>query len=324
MKSECVSVVRAFSAIVVVFFHCYAMFFDKGVFGPADDGNPWYVAIRCGLITVAMPMFFFLSGYCFTWSAVKKGHYTSFAELMRKKSLRLVLPYFVWSVVMMLATGGPIRFGDLVRGNNDHLWFLPSLLWCFVFGYVLLRRATNVYIWLFCLLLAFALTMSGIVLPRVFGLSAASRYLCWFVAGQLFCLHYDRFSALLRDRLPVLLLMMAAWVVMLVVAPVAYGATQTVWSLLSVSAVLVSSVFLADRTPALMADWGGVIGRLSFGIYLLHFMLLILFLQHLGGVADWVASSPAVLVLLLSVVILAVSMLLTKLLSMTRIGRMLV
>lgn len=53
-------------------------------------------------------------------------------------------------------------------------------------------------------------------------------------------------------------------------------------------------------------------------------MLLILFLQHLGGVADWVASSPAVLVLLLSVVILAVSMLLTKLLSMTRIGRMLV
>ncbi len=323
MRLDSINFIRACCAIVVVFFHVYAQFFKAGVFGAEEDGNLWYVAIRCGLITVAMPMFFFLSGYCFTWSAVKKGHYSSFTELLRRKSIRLLVPYFVWSVVMMLACGGAINVGDLMRGINAHMWFLPSLFWCFLFGYVLLCRAKTVYHWLICLLLAFAFTMSGIVCPRVFGLLGASGYLCWFIMGQMFCMHYDKFSVL-RDRVPVLLLMLVPWVVMTVLSPAKYGGVQTVWSLLTVALVLVSSVFLADKVPVFMTKVGGVVGRMSYGVYLLHFILLTLVSQHLTRMMDWVAASPVVLVPLLSVAILLVSMLLTKLLSMTRIGRWLV
>lgn len=256
MRLDTINFIRACCAIVVVFFHVYVHFFKNGVFGAEEDGNLWYVAIWCGPITVAMPMFFFLSGYCFTWSAVKKGHYNSFTELLRKKSLRLLVPYFVWSVVMMLSCGGAINVGYLVRGINTHLWFLPSLFWCFLFGYVLLRRATTVYHWLICLLLAFAFMMSGIVCPRVFGLLGASGYLCWFIAGQMFCMHYDKFSVL-RGRVPVLLLMLVPWVVMTVLSPARYEGAQTFWSLLTVALVLVSSVFLADKVSPFMTKVGG-------------------------------------------------------------------
>lgn len=48
MQLAYINLLRSVAVIVVVFFHIYALFWQKGIYGLADDCNPWYIMIRCG------------------------------------------------------------------------------------------------------------------------------------------------------------------------------------------------------------------------------------------------------------------------------------
>jgi fucose 4-O-acetylase-like acetyltransferase len=74
-----------------------------------------------------MQAFMFLSGYLY--KPVGKHEIIPF---IRKKVLRLLLPYFVFSFLIML-TSGFFSLKELFQGFW-HLWFLWALFWCFIFS----------------------------------------------------------------------------------------------------------------------------------------------------------------------------------------------
>lgn len=86
-----------------------------------------------------MPLFFMLSGAVFSLRPINK-----FEEIFEAKIKRLVIPFFVYGVCMMLPLkwiagfydSFTIRqaFSNFLTGNGDtgHLWFLQALFWCFV------------------------------------------------------------------------------------------------------------------------------------------------------------------------------------------------
>ena len=96
--------------------------------------------------TVAMPAFFFISGYFFSryFLSSERGESKQFL----KKCKRLFLPFLVWSCVALifnlvleiLKNGGIIGFAEIVRTQSfdifihaRSLWFLICLFYTFVF-----------------------------------------------------------------------------------------------------------------------------------------------------------------------------------------------
>lgn len=109
-----ISFLRVFAVLVVVFFHCYQMLYS-GHIGPVKDlyHETYYTIVQCGLIQIAMPLFTVISGYLFGY-LYEKGKYHGFIELLKKKALRLLLPYFVFSLAMIATTGYKLGWSILM------------------------------------------------------------------------------------------------------------------------------------------------------------------------------------------------------------------
>lgn len=143
-----------------------------------------------------MPLFFFLSGAVF---AIKPIESWTFESVLIKKFIRLLVPYFL--VFTLFST--PLRTlsgfysvsalpNVIMSGLNTpltssgHLWFLPTLFWCFVIFYPLAKYLKDKYflILLICMLLmGVADKIPSINIPLWCN---AFSYIFWFGLGYVF------------------------------------------------------------------------------------------------------------------------------------------
>ena len=129
-----ISILRACCILVVVFFHCYGMMYAEAHFPEtiSEYKKLYFIPVQCVFINIAMPMFVFISGYLFEF-LLQKGKYPTWGNLLQKKGIRILLPYFVFGLLFMATTNNwhPLQ---LLNGGYWHLWFLPMLFWCFISG----------------------------------------------------------------------------------------------------------------------------------------------------------------------------------------------
>ena len=192
------------------------------------------------------------------------------------------------------------------------------------------KTKSIIYVWilahpLVCIpfwLLTSLFPMTDIVVPRIFGLQGTYDYLCWFVLGLLLNTYNPRLSAWFR-WCPRLYLMMVVWPVMLTISPIEYGDTQSLLMLLA-TAAMITAVCLINKSGIYLTRWGGEIGKYSFGIYLIHFVLLTFIDRNLASLINTIALNSICMVPILGVAIFIISLVLTKLLAMTKIGRMII
>lgn len=163
--------------------------------------------------------------------------------------------------------------------------------------------------------------MTDIIVPRIFGLQGTYGYLCWFVLGLLLNTYYSRLSTWFKCSHR-LYLMLVVWPVMLTIAPIEYGDTQSLLMLLATMA-MITAVCLINKTGIYLTKWGEI-GKHSFGIYLIHFVLLTFIGRNLASLINTIALYSICMVPILGVAIFIISLALTKLLAMTKIGRMII
>lgn len=109
-----------------------------------------------------MPVFVFVSGYFYK----KESDYTDFGSFIKKKFLRLVVPYFLWNIfygifnfffrkIGIIEYGDPINLNSLfirpwIDGHQFHFnipaWFILSLFLVEVFTYALRKFMIAVHI----------------------------------------------------------------------------------------------------------------------------------------------------------------------------------
>ena len=121
-----IEILRCLSLLGVILFHTMGFLDDRNLV----DVSPTVLAIQqfsVYFVGIAVPMFMFMSGYLY--KPVGKHEIIPF---IMKKVLRLLLPYFVFSSLIML-TSGFFSFKELFQGFW-HLWFLWALFWCFIFS----------------------------------------------------------------------------------------------------------------------------------------------------------------------------------------------
>lgn len=139
MKLTYISILRSLSILVVVFFHVYQYMYVPAHFPETVQmyHDTYFWINQCVGINVAMPMFTLIAGFLFSY-LFDKGKYQDFVPLIKKKAMRLLLPFFVFGILMMATTGVPFRPWELYTGGFVHLWYLSFLFWCFPLGWFML------------------------------------------------------------------------------------------------------------------------------------------------------------------------------------------
>ena len=136
MKLTYISILHSLSILVVVFFHVYQYMYVPAHFPETvqmyHDAYFWFN--QCVGINIAMPMFTLIAGFLFSYF-YDKGKYQEFVPLIKKKAMRLLLPFFVFGILMMATTGVSFRPWELYTGGFAHLWYLSFLFWCFPLGW---------------------------------------------------------------------------------------------------------------------------------------------------------------------------------------------
>lgn len=162
-----------------------------------------------GLIyTFHMPLFMALSGALF-YKSMCNGKYTSLTSLMRDKFNRLLIPFFIVSIVYV----GPLKYlsgyfselsnvlksffiGQILVQGNTHLWFLEALFFIFIIIYIL-ERNIKVNIKLKLLFLLIAMELSSII--NINAIKYPLEFAFWFYAGYCFEFRREKINSYLKS-----------------------------------------------------------------------------------------------------------------------------
>ena len=199
-----VDAIRSILVILLVLYHSFCMYDNKWeLCDNAFDIN-MYKWISRFAYAFLLQGYFFMSGYiwAFQKEILKKNE--SFIQLVKVKSIRLLLPSLSFGVVyyLLFYKGAPISsesdtilsFDSLmyVLNGPGHLWFLPALFWCFVLTYLLnkvkLTPLLKLLMTLICALLPY------LALP--FRLGWTMFYILFFYLGYFAFLKRDYFIKL--------------------------------------------------------------------------------------------------------------------------------
>ena len=164
-----------------------------------------------------IPLFFMLAGSVFALNPDDE-----IPPLLIRKARRLLIPFFLCGLFFMIplkTVGGffdrnklPEIVGAFLTGHESgHLWFLPSLFWCFAV-FALLRRIWKNPVFVTGVSLSFSLFHDK--LPQGFFEFAFSvQYLIFFTIG----FYFERFRPILTKR-PITVLCLTAALIVLNIA----------------------------------------------------------------------------------------------------------
>lgn len=194
-------VIKNILMVLVVLYHsmlCSA----GGDWGPEEAHNTsmalYYIAGY--LNRVHIYAFTFVSGYIFSYLFFETDKYTDFGVVIRKKIMRLIIPY-VSSTVLWVAPfycffwkpKAEILVEKYVLGKSpSQLWFLLMLFWQFVFFQafskkIFAKKKTTIVwgvIFVFCLYIGIFLVRNGV--PNFYQILTAMQYALFFYLGILF------------------------------------------------------------------------------------------------------------------------------------------
>lgn len=196
-ESKVLNRLRVIATLLVVIGHATRMFTAQGVYHDSIQENLILTKITGIIYSFHMPLFFLISGYVYGICLNKGGVYNSFLPFIKKKSQRLLLPYYFWGIlyvapimVCLSITTLPYHtfvYQGIVLGLNcRHLWFLFTLFEIFVVVHVLVLTSKKFGFFLVAIpvLLSIAFVIRYIPnVPRTFQLASFCDYSFYFVCG---------------------------------------------------------------------------------------------------------------------------------------------
>lgn len=328
-RLDYISILRTICILVVVFFHCYGMMYTEAHFPETVSVyKQWYFTLnQCVFINIAMPMFVFISGYLFEY-LLQKGKYPTWSNLLQKKGVRILLPYFMFGLFFMATTNDwhPLQ---LFTGNYWHLWFLPMLFWCFISGYAIYKLKLSFIAEAILLLITFATSITPSFLPTWLGIRYITQWLYWFYIGMLIYKYKDTLYQYINKYklcLPILICSIAT----ICFFPHLYGEKAVWFSNLAITGCLISIIYFMDKI-----NWDKLKQTLivkfssySFGIYIWHnwvgMMLISNTSKQLFGLPALAANHVILFPLCFSLIALTISWFLSWGMMKTKIGRFLI
>lgn len=261
---------KAIGIILVVVGH-----FTSTVYMPA-----YYTEIKNLIFSFHMPLFMILSGFLFQMSMSRKPDGISFLPFLKKKFLRLMVPYFFISAAIALLNYGLGLFIPVKRtvdwhylleilytnvgGSAVFLWFMYTLFVVFLISALCTKLKGGIAI-----LGILSVILYFIPLPQIFYLSFVHSFIIYFWAGMILFLLTDK-----QKLRPSLLHAIVA----IIVLTLAYGRrdfveTENLKQFLNLICGISGSymvICIAHEIQQSSNNWLMSLGKYSAYIYLLH------------------------------------------------------
>ena len=206
-----VTLMRTILALLIVFMHSFTCYNGSWKEPAGYVDIPLYKWLTRTSFAFTLEAFVFLSGYLFAFQRITLRRMDGFWKLTSNKLKRLILPSIIFSVLYFVLFFEYKGIGNAVYSiinGCGHMWFLPMLFWCFVFGWLLeqikIKDGRKM-----ALLVALNL-LNVISLPL--RISTAFTYLVYFYGGYLVYKHSERIKSFITIRNNVI-----SWVVFVIV-----------------------------------------------------------------------------------------------------------
>jgi surface polysaccharide O-acyltransferase-like enzyme len=307
-------------------------------FDAAGTAPYWALRLMEELVCVAIPIFLFVSGY---FVSVMAGRTRVVgAGTMRTRIAALIPPYLLWSGIVLLGLALEGRVYPLRRyavmlatgSTNPNYYYVPLLVQLYLVAPVVVRLLA----WNWRVTLA----VTGLMQACVYGLQYAIVlapqsptvllaatlaqkwvflvHLFWFTFGAFVGLEAQRFRTLVDRARPFLVpatvvffaLGVIEWEMLLAWSGQPWTENRTTLVDGAYSASFLMSFLAYAEIPAPWSSWLTTLGSRSFGIYLVHGLVMEYFSRGLYHLAPWALGRQALFLPALIAVGMAVPLML--------------
>lgn len=296
---------KSFTILLVVLGHITIIYSPHSSL-PQPNGNTWINLLTDAIYSFHMPLFMFVSG-CIYAIGRKRQKYRQLPDLLRNKFRRLMIPYLFIGLGLLIPTLIWLRMTesdyfqsalDLLRGMQvKHLWFLLALFLIFLIVRVSeswMERTSPLVVLTGSVALAVFLPLEKL---QFFQLAMVIRFLPYFLLG-----YYAEKRSLTNMQLrggEIWLTILAAGVIFLL--KVKGNLPSAVYMLTDYMLAILCIVVAMQLIPFIGTGIGrdnrfyNLLSTTSFGIYLLHPMIIYAFFHFKGDlvVSPWLMI-PAV------------------------------
>lgn len=193
-----VTLMRTILALLIVFMHSFTCY-NGGWSQPAGYVDiPVYKWLSRTSFAFTLEAFVFISGYLFAFQRIMLNRIGGISLIINKLK-RLILPSIIFSILYFVLFFEYKGVGNMIYSivnGCGHMWYLPMLFWCFVFGW-LLEQIKVKDGWKMVFLIALNL-FNVISLP--FRISAAFAYLVYFYGGYVVYKHSEKIKSLITPQ----------------------------------------------------------------------------------------------------------------------------
>ena len=324
-----ISNLRALAILVVAFGHSIIIFDRNWGYYSATYTSQLLETAKHVINCFQMPLFVFVSGYCFYYSK-KRLNKESLSKFISSKAKRLLVPFLIFSILWMI----PIRLiakypywsNDsifiiilkIITGKDSgHLWFCPALFLIIVIAsyaeiYLINRKkdgfSKSLAIGIMILLYIVSIVSRGIP-SGLFFVNDVMRYTAWFYLG-----YYMNWQGKENSSAALVELLIA-----FILLGLSLSRPLTSHSEVKSLIECIGGIFLVMALFYIVPNKGNiVINRLSkdsFGIYLFHSPMLYIVFCYFSYL------KPIDMVFINFILLLLVSVVLTETLRKFRLGR---
>lgn len=284
MKFEFISLLHVSSMILIIFFHSLCYYAGTWSFLCSDVVPLWEILSQ-PIVKTGLTTFVLVSGYLFGFNYIEKRKYRILFPFIKDKVRRLIIPYIVWSVIMIVFFPQlNLKWINILTGIA-HLWFLLMLFQLFIVMFFLCRHFlsdTSRLIDIIFLSLSFPLVyLWGKYSSHQYFLNIRELlyYFPAFLIG-FFCAKYKILNILIQKR-QLLFLLIATIVILILISASSYAKILTLYRIPSITVSILSIALLKKTTLQKKTQkWVNHIEKNSMGIYIFNQIIVFIILYQ--------------------------------------------
>lgn len=196
------NILKFYGILLVVLGHVVFTYSSMSIITP-NVPSPILNFIKEVIYSFHMPLFIFSSGCIFAWQLEVKKKSIPFTSLFKNKANRLMIPFFVFGLLMVYPTMVLLGFRDPVHYFIDgfilaldprHLWFVLVLFLIFLVFFCLRKICIKLNIPIWVIAIAAFLLYCFPINMIYFQIRNLEQYLIWFTLGYLFTIYKPVFK----------------------------------------------------------------------------------------------------------------------------------
>lgn len=286
-----ISLIRILAMLMIIYTHCIIPYIctyinqESWNFGIIQ--SPFYKQAQIFINAIAIPAFCFISGYLYKYLRINFNKYKNTLQFISSKAKRLIVPYIIWYCYIMYFFPGRCNLFGIFY-SIDHLWFLLMLMWCFLFSSLcikFLEKSPLILDIIIFLGFSFLFIIGNHfnLLPSFLCLNMFVLYFPAFFLGILFAKY--NVTDLVTTKIPLFIFPIAIAlesILLYLFTSENYFSSYTISRIIGLCVVVTLFSYLKlniNRLQFINKDFYKSLDKNSMGIYLLHSIILLYFLE---------------------------------------------